>query len=240
MTIRFDPPGNPGRIPSRGNAPRRSLDAQDHPESDALDRLLQDRPRAVQLRTRPLPRQPDDDGQVSACKHGCLPAPHSHDLRAHDYTAWAREHAALPRVSCATHGTTSCTCLLPVNFAAIRKDIRPLDPLARTLRDQLGSENFTAPEVADDGKLHRIGDLASALNRSADTIRRWISDGTIPDAEHRGDGDIRWWTTREINMLVEIAEQEQIMRHPDNPRMKIRHIKHTNFSAKAWAALAPG
>lgn len=227
----------PGRYlaPRNGGAPRRSLDAQDHPGSDALDRMLAGRPGAVQPRRAPVPRHLlDDDGdQVSTCVHGCAPAPHSHDLRAHDYSSWAREHSTLPRMTCATHSSTSCGCLLPVDFGAIQKDLRPLDPLARTLRDQLGSGNFTVPEVADDGKMHRIGDLARKLDRSVSSVRRWINDGTIPDASVRGDGDHRWWTTREINILVEIAEEEQIMRHPR------RIIKHTKFSAKVWAALAP-
>lgn len=67
-----------------------------------------------------------------------------------------------------------------------------------------------------DGKVtefFQIGALGTALCRSSNTIRRWISDGTIPPASYRMNsasikGQRRLWTRAQIEGMVRIAREE--------------------------------
>lgn len=58
-----------------------------------------------------------------------------------------------------------------------------------------------------------VGALGKALTRSSNTIRRWIEDGTIPQARYRINSDSirgqrRLWTREQVEGMRRIAREE--------------------------------
>lgn len=74
-----------------------------------------------------------------------------------------------------------------------------------------------------------IGALAQALERSPNTIRRWIEHGTIPQARFRIDavsikGSRRMWTRAQIEGMIRIAREEGLFEG--------RNVGGTQFTAR--------
>jgi hypothetical protein len=71
-----------------------------------------------------------------------------------------------------------------------------------------------------------IGALAQALNKKPVTIRRWITEGVIPEARYRspkipntrGGAGRRLWTRAQINAIVKIAKDEGVFEDPKKSR----------------------
>lgn len=96
----------------------------------------------------------------------------------------------------------------------------------------------------EDREFFMIGALAEALGKSEKTIRKWISQGVIPDAPLRtpkipntlGSGRTqdgagrRLWTRPQIEAIVAIAQEEGIL-----PGRSTKDHSETDFSARVWA-----
>lgn len=168
--------------------------------------------------------------QLDAILHAqpvALPAPvPGREHRRHDYTGWYLHHPQ-----------------------------RPAEDRTDPLQALLGPEHFAAEEPAEPVKasrwvktipddLHKISDLATALERRPRLIREWIEKGTIPDAPLRmrdgkpivNDGEprgYRLWPAEEINLLAQIAQEEGLIA---NPHALWR--KNSNFIVRAHDEVA--
>lgn len=61
-----------------------------------------------------------------------------------------------------------------------------------------------------------IGALADALGRSTSTIRRWIDEGTLPDAKYRSRSTNekkrkRLWKREQIEIILRLAHRHGLM-----------------------------
>jgi hypothetical protein len=86
------------------------------------------------------------------------------------------------------------------------------------LREQLlsGDRNFAADQAADQDVEPpaydmRTKDLALALGRSPRTVRRWITELSMPDAPFRAPGGKRWWTTAHVAALASAAREAGLL-----------------------------
>jgi hypothetical protein len=83
-----------------------------------------------------------------------------------------------------------------------------------------------------------IGALAKALKREPVTIRSWILKGWIPKARFktppihgtRGNAGRRLWTRRQIEGMLQIAQEEGLLDE------KGTQMQKTNFSKRVFAA----
>lgn len=101
--------------------------------------------------------------------------------------------------------------------------------------DELGrSKTFLV-----DGKpqeFYGVGELASALNRRSVTIRKWESDGTIPNAtfilpSDDKRGRRRLYTRAQIEGLKRIAQEEGLLEPNANGKWKA--LEETKFRTRA-------
>lgn len=82
-----------------------------------------------------------------------------------------------------------------------------------------------------------IGALADALGKRPVTIRKWISEGVIPDASYRtppvahtrGDAGRRLWTRRQIEALVQIATRCGML-----SKKQLTHEEMDVFKKAVW------
>jgi hypothetical protein len=92
-----------------------------------------------------------------------------------------------------------------------------------------------------DVEVFPIGALGKALDKKPVTLRKWITNGWMPDARYRtkpalgtrGDKGRRLWTREQIELIRKIATEEGIVGtwHPDIPA--------SNFTQRirdAWRA----
>lgn len=85
-------------------------------------------------------------------------------------------------------------------------------------------------------EFYGVGNLAAALNRKSVTIRKWESDGIIPNAtfilpSEDSRGRRRLYTRAQIEGLQEIAREEGLLEPNANGKWKA--IEATQFKDKA-------
>lgn len=82
-------------------------------------------------------------------------------------------------------------------------------------------------------ELFTIGDLAAALGRRPNTIRKWERDGTLPRATFRAPsndvrGVRRLYSREQVEGMVRIAREEGVLGLPSPP------ISHTTFTHRVF------
>ena len=120
-------------------------------------------------------------------------------------------------------------------------------------RARLPARNDTRPPWARHPKyigghpepFFTIGALAEALGRSPNTIRAWISAGSMPEAHYRKKtpdvrGRRRYYTQAQIEGLVRLADEESLLgtkrRNPASTHFPQRaRALFDQFAAKATA-----
>ena len=87
-------------------------------------------------------------------------------------------------------------------------------------------------------QFYTVGSLASALNRRSVTIRKWESEGVIPNATYFKPaedkrGRRRLYTEEQILGLRELAKQEGLLEPNGNGKWKA--VNETKFKERALA-----
>lgn len=120
---------------------------------------------------------------------------------------------------------------------------------ASDLRELLGEENFAQPEkekpAAPSQQTYTIGQLGNVINRTGATVRKWIREGFLPEADHWTQGQTgieklmpdgrvvqkgarkRLFTHSQVMGLLAIATEEGLVQN------RTKGIGGTNFAERA-------
>lgn len=76
-------------------------------------------------------------------------------------------------------------------------------------------------------ELFPISELANALGRTTQTVRKWEANGVIPKAIFRDKSKKRLYSREQIELIVKVAEEENIRQG--------EALERTNFSKRIFA-----